>query len=295
MTDESKDLKDKSPEIQFDDNQGVENSAKKTDSLHDNSQNTQVDADKSMESGDDDAKPTTIPLAEKDRNKGTIKSLKDETQPKSDHDQSTDDNQDEDGGIDSKPDTKPNLAADDNIQFDQDSKPDTYASRSKLLTDENGALSFLTFRNNSKDETEPPDRETAVLSRNSPRWQKIIDQQSKGGTTSLGEQREVLFVIRGMIERVVMKENSEVTLGRFDTGTQPNQEIDLNPYGAMDRGVSRHHCKILLQDNQIYIIDLESTNGTFLAGNRLEPNTPTLVRKGDELLLGRLSIQVLFR
>jgi pSer/pThr/pTyr-binding forkhead associated (FHA) protein len=49
-----------------------------------------------------------------------------------------------------------------------------------------------------------------------------------------------------------------------------------------------------LKGDQIYITDLMSTNGTYLAGQRLKPNEATLLRKGDELLIGRLPIQILF-
>lgn len=183
------------------------------------------------------------------------------------------------------------------IEFENSSdtdKPVTYARRS-TIGDATGKTSFLSF--NKKKTESPPEKnpDTAVLPEKSPAWKKVIDAQSQGTTGTIGEQREVLFVIRGMIERVVMKDNTTATLGRFDTGTVPNEEIDLIPYGAIDRGVSRRHCEILLRDNKLHVVDLGSTNGTFLAGIRLKPNEITLLRKGDELLLGRLAVQVLFR
>lgn len=174
-----------------------------------------------------------------------------------------------------------------------DPKDKTYARRPSFDIVED--KSILTF-NKKKDATlrrKSPD--TAILPDDSASWRKVIDGQAQGTTATLGEQREVLFVIRGMIERVVMQDNSSVTLGRFDTGTVMNEEIDLIPYGAIDRGVSRRHCKIQLQNNQLYVTDLQSTNGTFLAGIRLKPNEQTVLRKGDEVLLGRLAVQVLFR
>ena len=184
------------------------------------------------------------------------------------------------------------------IQFDaegDDNQSETLSRRSpsNILSDGD---SFLALNNKKDEESRSTDPETAILSEKSPAWRKVIDAQAAQGTTStLGEQREVLFVIRGMIERVVMSDNSTVTLGRFDIGTVPNEEIDLIPYGAIDRGVSRRHCQIQLKDNQLLVVDLQSTNGTFLAGVRLKANEPAVLRKGDELLLGRLAVQVLFR
>ncbi|MCU0513505.1 MAG: FHA domain-containing protein [Anaerolineae bacterium] len=115
------------------------------------------------------------------------------------------------------------------------------------------------------------------------------------GTATLGDRREVILVIRGMIERVTVRENVEFKLGRFEPTARQANEIDLTPYGAMDRGVSRLHARIHLEKEHLYITDLGSTNGTFLAGVRLEKDVPTLLRKGDELILGRLPIQVMFR
>ncbi len=190
---------------------------------------------------------------------------------------------------DSVPDNK---TAPSNIPFSSspsDEKPSTISKRLQPRNDE-----FVSFK--KKDDlpsTKDPD--TAILPEGSSSWQKVIDAQAQGTTSTIGDQREVLFVIRGMIERVVMKESGIVTLGRFDTGTIPNAEIDLIPYGALDRGVSRRHCKIQLRDSQLFVTDLQSTNGTFLAGVRLQPQEPTILRKGDEVLLGRLAIQILFR
>jgi|GEM_PF-843331 len=202
--------------------------------------------------------------------------------------------------IDNTPESSDTLVTAKRIPFsgsnpDETDKPQTHSRRSGLDILQDGA-SFLTFSKRKKNE-EPPEKnpDTAVLPDQSPAWKKVIDGQTQGTTGTIGEQREVLFVIRGMIERVVMKDNTTATLGRFDTGTVPNEEIDLIPYGAIDRGVSRRHCEVLLRDNQLHVVDLGSTNGTFLAGIRLKPNEATLLRKGDELLLGRLAVQVLFR
>ena len=201
---------------------------------------------------------------------------------------------------DNTPDSSEPADKSDRIPFEDSSqdttnKPVTHARRSELDILQDGS-SFLTFSNKKKNDTSPEKNpDTAILPDQSPAWKKVIDGQAQGTTGTIGEQREVLFVIRGMIERVVMKDNTTATLGRFDTGTVPNEEIDLIPYGAIDRGVSRRHCEILLRDNQLHVVDLGSTNGTFLAGVRLKPNEATLLRKGDELLLGRLAVQVLFR
>jgi hypothetical protein len=141
-------------------------------------------------------------------------------------------------------------------------------------------------------------KHTTVLSSDNPLLRRALSQNASAdhnGTTSLGDSREVILLIRGMIERVVMEDNKAYTLGRFDMGIKGDDEIDLTPYGAADRGVSRAHAVLQLDGDHLYLSDLNSTNGTYVAGERLEPNTPTLVHKGDEVLLGRLAIQIMFR
>lgn len=137
---------------------------------------------------------------------------------------------------------------------------------------------------------EPPKPETAVL-QSSKRW---IHGKSSDGTKSLHSQRELLLVIRGMVERLVLPDNMTVVLGRTDLNARYHPDVDLTPYGALDRGVSRSHVRLHVDDDKLYVTDLGSTNGTFLAGKRLEPETPTILHKGDELTLGRLTMQILF-
>lgn len=142
-----------------------------------------------------------------------------------------------------------------------------------------------------------PTRQTAIISKDNPGLRRALNNQAVGNKaeTKIGEQREVILLIRGMVERVSVTENTSFVMGRYEMGATKDEEIDLTPYGALDRGVSRAHAKIHLENEQLYVTDLGSTNGTYLGGNRLTPNEPTMLRKGDELLLGRLAIQILFR
>lgn len=119
--------------------------------------------------------------------------------------------------------------------------------------------------------------------------------QISGDTSSLSEMHEIILVIRGMVERVEMKADKPITLGRSDMRTRFVPDIDLTPYGALERGVSREHAQLHLEGDHLFITDLESTNGTFIASKRVEPRVPTQIHKGDELLLGRLAVQILFR
>lgn len=141
--------------------------------------------------------------------------------------------------------------------------------------------------------TRRPD--TAILSPKNALRKQLSPIQVTGDTASLGENHEIILVIRGMVERLAIKDNKPVILGRSDMRTRFVPDVDLTPYGALDRGVSREHSRLHLEGDRLYITDLDSTNGTFLAGKRLDPHVATLIRKGDELVLGRLAVQILFR
>jgi hypothetical protein len=71
--------------------------------------------------------------------------------------------------------------------------------------------------------------------------------------------------------------------------------IDLSPYGAHDKGVSRRHAAIEREGNSLFLWDLTSSNGTYLNGIRLTPLQLHQVHDGDEICLGRLILRIYFQ
>ena len=51
--------------------------------------------------------------------------------------------------------------------------------------------------------------------------------------------------------------------------------------------VSRHHTRIELIGDEAWIVDLGSANGTWVRGQRLTPNVPVVVNRGELVMLGR--------
>lgn len=123
---------------------------------------------------------------------------------------------------------------------------------------------------------------------------ETANKDSKQVAPKAKDKHELIFVIRGMIERIILPEGERVTLGRADT-TFTGNLVDLTPYEAIERGVSRIHAAIHMQGEDVYVTDLESRNGTFLNGTRLEPNQAVQLGKTHDLMLGTLPIQVMFR
>jgi FHA domain len=84
---------------------------------------------------------------------------------------------------------------------------------------------------------------------------------------------------------------SEAMIGREDPVSNIYPDVDLTPHGGEEGGVSRLHAKIFLQGGQYMIEDQNSTNFTFVNRQKLQPKTPTPIKDGDEVRLGRVTMK----
>ncbi|MCL4529038.1 MAG: FHA domain-containing protein [Chloroflexi bacterium] len=92
-----------------------------------------------------------------------------------------------------------------------------------------------------------------------------------------------------------LSDRNEFTLGRISEGQPIMPDIDLSPYQAYANGVSRLHAVIKREGNQILLMDLGSSNGTYVNGKRLNPNIEQNLKNGDVVALGKLKVQVLLK
>jgi hypothetical protein len=90
----------------------------------------------------------------------------------------------------------------------------------------------------------------------------------------------------------VAERRSEFTLGRISDNQPIMPDIDLAAFKAYDNGVSRLHAVIRHNSGNIIIMDLGSSNGTYVNGARLAPNVEEPLHHGDIVALGKLKIQV---
>jgi len=77
-------------------------------------------------------------------------------------------------------------------------------------------------------------------------------------------------------------------LGRADQMSAFRPDLDFTPYGAMRHGVSRRHALVRPGDQMLYLIDQNSTNGTWVNGQRLLPGRDFPLSDGDVIELGAL-------
>lgn len=112
----------------------------------------------------------------------------------------------------------------------------------------------------------------------------VYEQEEYGRTIFLGEKEEIvershhLYTMDG--HTVV-----EITHFPFVIGKR-KEESD---YSINDNSVSRIHARILKEDEKIYIEDLNSTNGTYKNGLRMQPYEKRILEKEDEIRLGKVS------
>ena len=87
---------------------------------------------------------------------------------------------------------------------------------------------------------------------------------------------------RGRKKQYILKE-FPCTVGKM------KEEVSLV---ISDISVSRVHCKFIKKDNKICIMDLNSTNGTFLNGLPLKNGEIQEIEKNDEILIGKVMVDV---
>ncbi len=138
--------------------------------------------------------------------------------------------------------------------------------------------------------------ETAIVPNGINRVRRMADEASDAADDSVVHHvPSVAIVVRGIREPLGLSDaQTELVLGRVDLSSATRPDIDLSHLGAAERGVSRRHARLEIKENHLYITDLNSSNGTHLKGSRLNPYTPALVHRHDEVLLGRLALEIVF-
>lgn len=114
-------------------------------------------------------------------------------------------------------------------------------------------------------------------------------------SVKFAKAREVLLLTDSGLRRVELRNDASYLLGRFNKGKPRADHIDLVPFGAQERGVSRIHAQIHMEEDILYVTDMESTNGTYLDGVKLLPHQQHRLRQKSDLLLGRMHIQIMYK
>ncbi len=84
----------------------------------------------------------------------------------------------------------------------------------------------------------------------------------------------------------------ELFLGRVPPRNAAQYYVDLTDYDGVALGTSRRHAVIGHDENQWWIEDLSSSNGSWVNGERLAPSRPTHLEVKNRVLLANLEFNV---
>jgi hypothetical protein len=110
----------------------------------------------------------------------------------------------------------------------------------------------------------------------------------------LGPNMVALFM-DNKADPLLLQISQQAILGRYTADAALQPRVDLTPYGAFEKGISRMHCTIRRVADGLTIEDLKSSNGTWLNGQRLPAYQSSAIRSGDCLKLGQLILEIFYR
>jgi pSer/pThr/pTyr-binding forkhead associated (FHA) protein len=132
-----------------------------------------------------------------------------------------------------------------------------------------------------------------------PNTTRVVEPQpsvTPQGTRQIGRlgANYVALFIADSQQPLILELSQDTMLGRHTPGQTLRPRVDLTPFEAEEKGVSRLHAVIRRTATGLEVWDLASSNGTKLNDEELEPYMPMILKSGDRLKLGNLEIEVRF-
>lgn len=102
----------------------------------------------------------------------------------------------------------------------------------------------------------------------------------------------VLFELVDAVYRIKVRHGVHVTIGR-EMAIGDDEEINnLARRLAQETGISRSHADLFVNGGTLMLVDLESTNGTYVNGQRIMSMEPCALKSNDTVAFGALEAQV---
>ena len=98
----------------------------------------------------------------------------------------------------------------------------------------------------------------------------------------------------GASKPIYLQFDKELVLGRKVQELAKDTLLDLSEFDGYQSGISREHAMIRRSGDGYEIIDLASTNGSWLNNVRLTPNKPVPLASGSQLRFGHLRLLVVY-
>jgi pSer/pThr/pTyr-binding forkhead associated (FHA) protein len=90
---------------------------------------------------------------------------------------------------------------------------------------------------------------------------------------------KLVILTQGMAGRAHELKADRTTIGR----------VEDNVFQIVEPSVSSHHCEVLLRGKDVVVKDLDSTNGTFINGEKV---TESVLQPGQTLRLGNVELRL---
>lgn len=111
-----------------------------------------------------------------------------------------------------------------------------------------------------------------------PHPEAAIEQGSRGYPPRADVKASLILLIKGQEKEIYFLTKDATTIGR----------LEGNDIIIPDPSVSRHHAEIRRENDNFFVLDLDSTNGTWLNGKRI---SKTPVRDGARIGLGKVLLE----
>jgi pSer/pThr/pTyr-binding forkhead associated (FHA) protein len=90
---------------------------------------------------------------------------------------------------------------------------------------------------------------------------------------------KLVVLSAGMTGRTLELKVDKTTIGR----------VEDNSFQIAEASVSSHHCEVLLRGEEVVVKDLNSTNGTFINGEKI---SESVLKPGQTLRLGQVDLRL---
>lgn len=123
---------------------------------------------------------------------------------------------------------------------------------------------------------------------------KIRPRINKTERLASGDVPDIVYFVLPNGDEHPVDVSKDVTVGRVPSSDDPPVTIDLEPFDGHDLGVSRQHAMLKRINDNLILVDLGSSNGTFVNGHRAEPGDRYYIMDGDTISFGRITLEVRF-
>lgn len=119
--------------------------------------------------------------------------------------------------------------------------------------------------------------------------ERAFGQEREGDTRTLAFENQVkqeaLYPLeRGEQSAILVETDKPVVIGRMEEGCD---------YIIRQPEISRFHAKLMIKKGTLFVMDLNSTNGTFINGVRIPGNEEIALKKGSCIAFGKVRFLVI--